>query len=96
MKKSGIELIAEERQEQIEKHGYTVEKDVEINEFHQLKNAAIQLLGGFPFQDEDNGTPFKWDGDVWRKMFEKPKIERLIVAGALIAAEIDRLQAEEG
>jgi len=29
--KTGIELIAEERREQIEKHGRTIAKDFEIN-----------------------------------------------------------------
>lgn len=40
---TGIELIAKERQEQIEKHGITVEQDVNINKFAQLIDAAIIL-----------------------------------------------------
>ena len=92
MKKSGIELIAEERREQIEKHGRTIEKDVAENDFNQLENAAIMLLGGYTYEDELNRTPFKWDDKIWEHMLSKPKKERFIIAGALIAAEIDRIQ----
>ena len=38
--KTGIELIAEERQEQIEKHGRSIERDVKENDNYQLSNAA--------------------------------------------------------
>ena len=93
MKKSGIELIAEERKEQIEKHGKTVDFDVKVNHFGQIKDAAIMLLGGEVDIDEENHCPFNWDDDIWDKMMGKSKIDRLIIAGALIAAEIDRLQS---
>jgi len=91
--KTGIELIAQERAEQIEKHGRTVEKDVIENGFNQLKSSAIMLLNGYLLQDEENYTPFNWDEEIWQHMLSKPIKERLIIAGALIAAEIDRLQA---
>lgn len=91
--KTGIELIAQERAEQLEKHGRTIEKDVNENNFHQLKHAAIMLLDGYPHQDEDNDVPFKWDEKIWDHMYLKSKKERLVIAGALIAAEIDRIQA---
>lgn len=42
--KSGIELIAKERQEQIEKHGRTIEHDVENNDNEQLAMGAEMLL----------------------------------------------------
>ena len=43
--KTGIELIAEERREQIEKHGRTLENDFVINDVGQLAHAAEMLLG---------------------------------------------------
>jgi hypothetical protein len=92
---TGIELIAQERKEQIEKHGRTVEKDVIENDFYQLKLAAIMLLGGGYRLDHKNEVPFCWDEKIWQHMISKPIKERLIIAGALIAAEIDRLQAIE-
>jgi hypothetical protein len=94
MEKTGIELIAQERSEQIEKHGITIEIDAKTNDFNQLRNAAIMLLDGYTSADEYNSTPFKWDEPKWDHMMSKPKKERLIIAGALIAAEIDRLTAD--
>jgi hypothetical protein len=92
---SGIKLIAKERKEQIEKHGKTIESDVEVNDFNQLKSAAIMLLGGYCHQDEENSTPFNWDKALWVRMNKKSYKDRLIIAGALIAAEIDRLIKQE-
>lgn len=85
MKKSGIELIAQERKEQIEKHGRTIELDIAINMGYQLPVAAARLI------KQVNICPARWDPKIWGKMIEKPYRERLIVAGALLAAEIDRL-----
>jgi hypothetical protein len=41
-------------------------------------------------------VPLNWEKTWWQRMCDKPFSERLIIAGALIAAEIDRLQATEG
>ena len=94
--KTGIELIAQERQEQIEKHGRTVKRDVDENSHLQLVDAATKLcaddMGGFWATDL---CPLGWSQTIWDKMTNKPYKERLIIAGALIAAEIDRLQASE-
>jgi hypothetical protein len=93
-KKTGIELIAEERQEQIEKHKRTVAEDVEYNDNGQLALGAEMLLAA---EHEEGIDPYSypdgWDEDICRKMLAKPYKERLVIAGALIAAEIDRLQA---
>lgn len=92
--KNGIELIAIERQEQIEKHGRTIESDVLYNKHYQLVNTAKHLLNIFEEYDESDMelAPDDWDKKIYRKMLLKPYKERLIIAGALIAAEIDRLQ----
>lgn len=90
MKKTGIELIAEERREQIEKHGFDLKFDLEFNSFAQLVDAAICILR----QDRsDKMCPSGWDEDSWNYMINKGEIDRLTIAGALIAAEIDRLQS---
>jgi len=87
--KTGIELIAAERQEQIEKHGRTLETDIECNSDYQLQIAAVKMI-----QDRnDTPPPYGWDESIWDKMITKGKKERLIIAGALIAAEIDRIQS---
>jgi len=91
MEKTGVELIADERKEQIEKHGRTIKKDVKLNGQEQLRRATIYLL-----QTDRHSVhaPFGWSDSIWEKMMNKPYKERLIIAGALIAAEIDRLQAD--
>lgn len=93
--KTGIELIAEERQDQIEKHGYDAEWLNDNPQYYskgQLITAAQMLLAfdneGVPF----NLLPDNWPDDDCEKMLLKPYKERLVIASALIAAEIDRLQ----
>lgn len=85
--KSGIELIAAERQEQFEKHKRTIFSDVTYNTEWELSSGAIALL----LKDGSYFSP-KWDKDICDKMISKPDKERFIIAGALVAAEIDRLQ----
>lgn len=87
--KTGIELIAQERKEQIEKHRRTIKQDVKYNNKMQLRSAAHRLIEICP---PPLDVPKDWNEVMWQKMIEKPMKERLIIAGALIAAEIDRLQ----
>jgi len=99
--KSGIELIAAERQEQIKKHLRTVEDDVKYNADKQLSDAAKILLFENQTEDVENREfilgniemflPTDWSVSAFEKMLNKDYKERLIIAGALIAAEIDRL-----
>ena len=86
--KTGIELIAEERQKQIEKHGRTVELDVKQNHKRQLRDATMKLIC---ITAKISDPPIDWNFSIWDKMRNKPIKERLIIAGALIAAELDRL-----
>lgn len=95
--KSGIELIAEERARQVEAEGYTAEHD-DRHSGGQLADMAAcyaiapvvpyvksEYVGRVQFDDL---FPFsaRFDG---RERHDRKK--RLIIAGALIAAEIDRL-----
>jgi len=95
IKQTGIELIAQERKEQIEKHGISVDEDVKTNEAGELKSAAFSLIGVTDSEALPKYNPWPWDKERWGKICAKPYKERLVVAGALIAAEIDRLQATE-
>lgn len=88
---TGIELIAKERQEQIDKHGRTIISDVFENRDGDLATGARALIETFDFPFLD-GFPVRWGKDSCEKMANKSYKERLIIAGALIAAEIDRLQ----
>lgn len=93
--RTGIELIAEERQEQIEKHGRTTYLDVRYNDGQQLRLAAKKLLVKWDGLEDGNLSrnepPQGWDENIWKKMISKDYKERLIIAGALIAAELDRI-----
>lgn len=91
--KTGIELIAEERAEQVDKHGRTLGKDIAHNGQYQLALAASWLAVPDIFEDDAfEHCPPGWDKNLWNKMLSKGYHDRLIIAGALIAAEIDRLQ----
>lgn len=87
---TGIEKIAQERLEQKIKHGRTVKSDYELNADYQLVDAAIKLMQGGMHPEPDN-----WNVDIWNKMLSKGDEERLVIAGALIAAELDRLNFKE-
>lgn len=93
--KTGIELISKEREEQIKKHSRTVDQDVRLNKKKQLVSAASALILCDSQKEikamAEYGCPQGWDKAIWSKMINKPYKERLIIAGALIAAEYDRV-----
>lgn len=96
-KQTGIELIAKEREEQINKHGRTVESDSHINKEKQLSWVASTLISPLKIgaREKFASMPIDWDEMTLLKMCLKGYKERLIIAGALIAAELDRLTAIE-
>lgn len=90
---TGIELIAKERLEQIEKHGRTVEADKKYTK-NQLLNAAIVIANhkmNLNPEEIDELCPVGWNLKIWRKMMAKDYKSRLVISGALLAAEIDRI-----
>lgn len=91
---SGIDLIKQEREEHFSKHNRTIESDQKNNTEYQLTDAA-QVLSTY-YQDEDidffaEYPPIGWNAENWKAMVAKSYKERLIIAGSLIAAEIDRI-----
>lgn len=100
--KTGVELIAAERVRQVESEGWTPEHDDE----HDNGDLALAASGyAWPkwFSDpritEPTNWPHSWDykSDTRRlqgrgKQYRASRIRDLVKAGALIAAEIDRLQ----
>lgn len=98
--KTGIEIITEERQRQIDVEKWTSEHDDE-HENAELTKAAIVYAdyAGILVEIEGEFSRIKKDylPDLWPwdKKWWKPSndpIRNLAKAGALIAAEIDRLQ----
>lgn len=95
--KTGIELISEERQKQIDKHGFTAEHHVNHPEWYerlQLEDAAISILHPLINMHSEwfPHTPKNWDKECFENLCKRDRRERLIIAGALIAAELDRLE----
>lgn len=96
---SGAELIAVERQRQLDAEGWTPEHDDE-HDACELTMAAcayahhvVGQVNGICWDDEDDrhaAMSWPWHLDWW-KPSDDP-ICNLVKAGALIAAEIDRLQ----
>lgn len=95
--KSGIELINDERNEQLDKHSYSKDHDIKVNNHYQLSQAASILIGEVDMDDyeatPEEMCPPDWNEEIFKKMCGKTYEERLIIAGALIAAELDRLQS---
>lgn len=102
--KTGVELIAEERLRQITQEGWTPAHD-DHHASGELNDAAIGYAHAAALQAR--GETFEtlhvavsagmirwpWE-DVWWKPAADP-IRNLVKAGALIAAEIDRLQSKK-
>lgn len=90
--KTGIELITEEREKQINKHGFTGEHHALRPEFYQ-HNQLISAANYLMLNNTSHATwhPENWDKEWFYRLCEKPYKERLVIASALIAAELDRL-----
>lgn len=93
----GCDLIAQERQRQIEKEGWSTEHDKSHtnNELawaaacYAAPESIFRILGGYgggPFYS----NPWPWS-EEWDKRKQHGRLKQLVIAGALIAAEIDRL-----
>lgn len=97
--KSGIELIAQERQEQIEKHGFSVKDDAEYYKLYELLQAALFCIdqaipAGYGLKT-GIGWPQNWGREFEVKILSKDVVGQLKVAGAFIAAQIDKIISEQ-
>lgn len=102
---TGAEQIAKERQRQVDDEGWTKEHDQKHSNGGSLTLAALCYAAAYmqtrcflKTEYRDGGTtfydPWPWE-PKWDKR-EKHDPERcLVIAGALIAAELDRLRAAE-
>lgn len=100
MSMTGVDLIAAERRRQIEEEGWTSEHDAEHHsDDHQLAWAARGYIDAATVSDDlwvefPNFLPLNWpwEKEAWKPSRGKDRVRDLVKAGALIAAEIDRLQ----
>lgn len=91
---TGAEQIAVERQRQIEAEGWTPEHDDTHDKCEMAVAAACYTLWSDSYPNSGE-PPVEWP---WSPLWWKPKNYRndLVRAGALIAAEIDRLDRMGG
>lgn len=94
--KNGIDLITAERQRQISQEGWTPEHDDEHDPGELCSAGAAYALNAGCVLYPLNGTSLDEPPDcwMWDKKWWKPKdpLRDLVRAGALIVAEIDKLQ----
>lgn len=89
-KLSGAEQIAIERRRQTEGLGFTPEKDMAYRS-GELIDAALAYAEAAASLSDRCPSVWPWSENTWKP---KSPLENLVRAGALIAAEIDRLQNE--
>lgn len=94
-KQTGVEMIAAERVRQVEAEGYSADHDADhLN--GQLARAAACYVMPSTLRESNDLPPRPWP---WHHRYWKPRpddrVRELVKAGALIAAEIDRLLAIE-
>lgn len=105
METTGVELIAQERRRQIEKEGWSADHDSEHKDQSLAIAASIyampkseRRMKSVPNVLTERGfieVPKKWPWHIeWWKPTPTNRIKELTKAGALIAAEIDRLLKE--
>lgn len=99
--KTGSELITEERQRQVDKEGWTPKHDAGHTTGDLALAGACYALAATAYTSEgavwnwrtrEAEDLWPWGSDTW-KPTPDDYVRQLTKAGALIAAEIDRLQA---
>lgn len=97
IKQTGVELIAKERQRQIEKEGWSADHD-DTHAGGELAHAGAAYARAAAMQANGHAPRIPHDlwpwGSEWWKASEDP-VRNLVKAGALIAAEIDRLRRNQ-
>lgn len=81
--------IYEERLRQVTEEGFSSKHDDQWDAEELVQAAKVYIDENYPFYDAPM-WPYRWDRK-WHKPSKDP-IRNLIKAGALIAAEIDRLR----
>jgi hypothetical protein len=86
MKETGFESIAKERIEQVKKHRYDLHTDRTYEKGELIKIAQYCLTLDSKF------WPRSWISQFRNKIKSKSLEERYVIAGAFLAAEVDRLR----
>lgn len=91
---TGAQLITDERREQIYRHKRTIAYDVGANPSNELELAAQRLIMQVGTKSIVlPGWPEHWDKAICDKMDKKTEFEKIQIAGAFLAAALDRRMA---
>jgi len=90
---AGAERIAEERKRQIAEEGWTADHDDNLEDGDLALAGASYVLATVKRYEIMSQKCWPWDWK-WYKPTPDDKIRQLTKAGALIAAEIDRLERD--
>lgn len=90
----GISLFAAERRRQVHEEGYTPEHDA-AHDPNDLTWAAWCLLDAAAADSPHDEVPSMWPFGEERWKPDQTPLRRLTIAGAMIAAEIDRRLMED-
>jgi len=89
---NGIDLIKAERERQVSAQEWTPQHD-DGHTWGQLADAAMAYLHQYsedPIKDVVAPGVWPWESESWKPSADP--VRNLVKAGALIAAEIDRIQ----
>jgi hypothetical protein len=87
---NGVGLIAQERQRQVEAEGWSAKHD-DQHRNEELASAAV--FYALPEKYGELLVFWPWDPQYNKKQ-KHNRVRQLVIAGALIAAEVDRLLRE--
>lgn len=90
----GASVLAAERHRQVHEEGYTAEHDASLDS-NDLMWASWCLLDAAASERPTTDAPKMWPEGAGDWKPEHTPMRRLVIAGALIAAEIDRRLMEE-
>jgi hypothetical protein len=97
LQQTGVELIAAERQRQVEVEGWTPEHDAgHAGESLAIAACCYALPPTMRRYHFDGAAPTLWPWSITAWKPTDDRVRELVKAGALIAAEIDRLQRAGG
>lgn len=89
---TGVELIAAERERQVSEEGWSAEHDASHDQGELARAAGCYAFPAYKLPTR-HGLPEFWP---WERSWWKPtpddRVRELVKAGALIAAELDRLR----
>lgn len=87
MEKTGLQIIEQERDEQINKHGYSLEHAK--SNMHWYSHQELLQAANFCVSGVEEDWPVNWNDEARDKISGKSRIGQLACAGAFFMAQAD-------